>query len=291
MNRDDNAPVQPVIVIGMHRSGTSMVTDVLESLGLFSGVCRDPNEEAWFFLKLNDWLLEQSGGNWENPQPIRWLLGNPDIRLLAADYIRHVFRTPGIVSFLGWKRFLACRSLEAIGEPWGWKDPRNTFTLPLWLDLFPEAKVIHIFRHGVDVAQSLRTRQRAVSNPAAARALFEQRKPLYYLRRKASGFIAHMRCASLEGGFSLWEEYMREAQRHVQRLGVRAAEVRYEEFLERPVDHLRQLAPFCGLSATDAQIGQAAARIDTSRAFAYRADKELSAFAESVHERLEAFGY
>ena len=26
--------------------------------------------------------------------------------------------------------------------PWGWKDPRNSITLPLWLRLYPEAKII-----------------------------------------------------------------------------------------------------------------------------------------------------
>jgi hypothetical protein len=42
---------------------------------------------------------------------------------------------------------------------WGWKDPRNSITLPVWLKLFPDARVIHIVRNGVDVAESLYRRQ------------------------------------------------------------------------------------------------------------------------------------
>ena len=60
-----------------------------------------------------------------------------------------------IAGFLGWKRYLAYRSLERFDQPWGWKDPRNVFTLPLWLRVFPEAKIIYIVRNGVDVAASL----------------------------------------------------------------------------------------------------------------------------------------
>ena len=41
----------------------------------------------------------------------------------------------------------------------GWKDPRNTFTLDLWLKLFPNAKIINIMRHPLDVSQSLLVRQ------------------------------------------------------------------------------------------------------------------------------------
>ncbi|MBW1793701.1 MAG: sulfotransferase [Deltaproteobacteria bacterium] len=38
---------------------------------------------------------------------------------------------------------------------WGWKDPRTTLTLPLWLKLFPKARIIHVIRNGIDSALSL----------------------------------------------------------------------------------------------------------------------------------------
>lgn len=39
----------PVIIIGMHRSGTSMISRMIEALGLFQGKEKDPNNEAFFF--------------------------------------------------------------------------------------------------------------------------------------------------------------------------------------------------------------------------------------------------
>ena len=39
----------PIVIIGMHRSGTSIVTRMLEQLGLFVGKKKDMNHEALFF--------------------------------------------------------------------------------------------------------------------------------------------------------------------------------------------------------------------------------------------------
>jgi hypothetical protein len=41
---------------------------------------------------------------------------------------------------------------------WGWKDPRNTITLPFWQSLFPDLKVVVCLRNPLEVAQSLMKR-------------------------------------------------------------------------------------------------------------------------------------
>lgn len=47
----------PVIIIGMHRSGTSLVARLLDVLGLFLGKYKDENHEARLFISINDWFL------------------------------------------------------------------------------------------------------------------------------------------------------------------------------------------------------------------------------------------
>lgn len=42
-------PVPPIIIVGMHRSGTTMITKMLENLGLFVGDQKEINNEALFF--------------------------------------------------------------------------------------------------------------------------------------------------------------------------------------------------------------------------------------------------
>jgi hypothetical protein len=44
---------QPVIILGMHRSGTSMVSELLDQLGLFVGRELQDDHESTYFLDLN----------------------------------------------------------------------------------------------------------------------------------------------------------------------------------------------------------------------------------------------
>src|SRR5207244_12755673 len=41
---------------------------------------------------------------------------------------------------------------------WGWKDPRNSLTLPFWQDLLPGMKMLIVVRNPLEVAHSMRER-------------------------------------------------------------------------------------------------------------------------------------
>lgn len=279
----------PFIIIGMHRSGTAMIAQMLEELGLFTGRKKQQNHEALFFMNINDWLLHQSCASWDYPEPFHFLLENKEIRALATDYMSSMVRVPAVASFLGWRKCLSYRSLLNLNFPWGWKDPRNTYTLPLWLEIFPDARVIHIHRNGIDVANSLVMRdQRAFENK---KSRYIARRAFYRVRPKRGGFTDSIRCASLEGAFSLWEEYLKEAEKHVTALGSGALELKYEDLVSEPCELLRQLARFCNLEVSDRDIQRASAVVKKDRAYAYRDNPELLAFAEKVGDRLSAHGY
>jgi hypothetical protein len=267
-----------------------MVARMLEDMGLFVGERKMADHEPYFFLGLNDWLLHQCGGAWDHPEPIEHLLRNDEVRGLVVDYLRQLMKTPRAVSYLGWTGYLRYRTPQRLDTPWGWKDPRNTYTLPIWLDLFPEARVIHVYRHGVDVANSLKVREKRVQS--RAKALHEKRNSLMYgLWPKRGGFAASLRCSSLEGGFTLWESYIKQARVHTSCLEERAMEIKYEDFLVEPQNHLASLASFCGLSVTGSAIKKVASRVKKDRAYHYREDPELRAFAGRVAERLAKQGY
>ena len=282
----------PLIIIGMHRSGTSMVSRMLEATGLFVGHKKDRNHEAVFFLLIDKWLMSQSGGSWENPAPIRYLLENQEVRAMTVDYLRrYLIDSPRLVSYLGWKNYLQYKSLSNMPTPWGWKCPLTTFTLPLWLELFPNAKVIHVYRQGVDVANSLRKRTIRCLERTPGQDLYYGLKFLHWMRPKTGGFIGGMRCATLDGGLSLWEEYVSEARTHIRELGERAIEVRYEDLLAEPIRMVSDLVRFCGASPSAAALAKAATLVQKDRAYAYRSCPELNSFARGVAERLRAQNY
>jgi len=43
-------------------------------------------------------------------------------------------------------------------QPWGWKDPRNSLTLPFWLRLIPDLRVVVCVRNPIEAAWSLHGR-------------------------------------------------------------------------------------------------------------------------------------
>jgi len=268
-----------------------MLARQLEALNVFMGRKKEENHESTFFLNINRWLMAQTGGFWDNPQSIHYLLENKDARRWVTDYIdRYLLRTPRAISYLGWGKYIRYRSPLALDIPWGWKCPMNTFTLPIWLGLFPHAKVIHIYRHGVDVANSLRQRGRREANPARFQGLYYKMPILHSVRPKSGEFI-RVRCDSLEGGLSLWEEYFTEARAHMSALGEQALELKYETLLGEPAKVLTEVARFCNLPVSDGAIHKVAALVRRERAYAYREKPDLQAFAESVAGRLNGYGY
>lgn len=281
---------RPVIILGMHRSGTTMVTRMLGASGLFIGRDRSVNQEARFFQDVNRWLFNAAGGRWDHPGPVGELLADAGFRRVTRDHLRDLLKSRLFVSYLGWPGYIGYRKSQEITRPWGWKDPRNTYTLPMWLDLFPDALVLHVYRHGVDVAQSLRRRQEEEHSYGRARELLARvgRAGSYHPHAEPFG---SPRCGSLEGAFSLWEEYMGEARRQLRPLGDRAMEVRYESFVADPAATLARIALFLRLPTDDPTLDQAAAGALDSRAFAYRRDPGLRAFNEDVADRLAPFGY
>lgn len=141
-----------VIVLGMHRSGTSAATGLMNLLGLSPSVSSDlmmgtrtnakGHWESRSMYRLNNQLLAETGHSWWYPPTsadlTRWLAHGPDISgQTARDSFLRVHPS----------------------EPWVWKDPRACITLSYWrraLDR-PVAGVV-VFRNPIDVARSLEKR-------------------------------------------------------------------------------------------------------------------------------------
>jgi hypothetical protein len=281
-----------LIIIGMHRSGTTMVAQMLTELGLFQGQVKDHNHEPVFFVELNEWLLRLAGGAWDYPLPFKLFLKDRQLCKNTINFISSRLDSSEANILWGVQGKWFRPGLAKPPEIWGWKDPRNTFTLPLWLELFPKARVIHVYRHGVDVAASLiaRTEKVPVTHQFAAddRYKLASRKPLFHLDPLLTYTV---RCSSLEDSFSLWEEYMAEATYHVSALGSRCHQVCYENILASPEEGIAKLIDFCGLAPERAASERMAKFGRKSRGYSYREKPELVEFAKRVSGRLSKYGY
>ena len=274
----------PIVVIGMHRSGTRLLVDVLDKIGVFMGADRQGDAESVTFMIINEWLFHQCGAFWSEPMSAHFTLSQPEVvEELAAGARRALgAQLDKYAGPSGWH-------LVGRAEPlpiFGWKDPRNTFTLPVWKQVFPNLRAIHIVRHGVDVAASLARR-----HAAALRAATGGSAPsaLTVIRDDAFGVLSSRRGWTLAEALTMWEQYLEKARQECAALGERALELRYEDLLVQPAPILEKLARFCGVAAP--ALGASVSGLEPSRAFAFRRSPQLVQFAGSARDALARYGY
>lgn len=148
----------PVCVIGMHRSGTSLVAHLLNKVGLDLGP-----EDAWIeaaesnplghfehrgFLAINELILSHFGGTWENPPilEVGWE------KSPALEPIR--------------QQAALCLKAFTKDRAWGWKDPRTSLLIPFWKAQIPTLRCVICLRNPIECGKSLAKRDRMASDHA-----------------------------------------------------------------------------------------------------------------------------
>ena len=58
---------QPIFILGMHRSGTTMITRALAEAGVHVGTVCDHNSEALYAIDINERIFQAAGGSWWSP--------------------------------------------------------------------------------------------------------------------------------------------------------------------------------------------------------------------------------
>jgi hypothetical protein len=258
----------PLIVVGMHGSGSSVVSQILSELGVYMGAQLDAHAEAAEFFHLNEELLYRAGAAWHRAKPMLGMMQQPAfqasgaLRLAAATYGR--MRT----------RFLSDYNPNRHAL-WGWKDPRNSLTLPMWLQLFPHARVLHVLREPENAAISIHRRALREAEvaqdgsgggkwqEATARMLLYPPAAIRYAQRATGwlpAFPAEDPCLDLGHCLELAHDYVNACYRY-RDLGGPRLEVRYEQLLERPLDTVQTLAAFTLGNVPEARISAAAALV------------------------------
>lgn len=140
-----------VLVLGMHRSGTSAATRMVNMLGPATCAADDMVRGPWnpsghwesrTLMHLDDALLREMGRTWWYPPPSgeEYLKAAADITTTSA------------------KAQSEFRRVHPKG-PWVWKDPRACLLIPFWrAALGPDVVAIVVVRNPLEVAASLARR-------------------------------------------------------------------------------------------------------------------------------------
>ena len=191
-----------------------MLTRLLHACGVFLGPKTalmppqaDNPDGFWEhlgFVALNDELLNALGGAWDLPPK-----ADENFTRAELDPLRTKAR-------------LLLEDFDS-APVWGWKDPRNSLTLPFWQELLPGLKTLIMVRNPLEVAYSMRERNGT----------------------------------SYSFGLRLWEIYNRrliETANAQERLVTH-----YDVFFENAETELRRIVQFTGLP--DAKVQAAAAQV------------------------------
>ena len=241
--------------------------------------------ESIFMQSLNVSTLERAHARWNHPQPMRKLLQNQPLCDTIVTNLDKVCRSDETIRYQGRLNHEIHPALIEQPYPWGWKDPRNIFTLPLWLRVFSNARIIYIYRNGIDVAASLCDRQQKEFNAYNT-------NPTFYQRLKR--IIAPFRLMTLEEAFSLWVQYVEMFNATAAKIDQhRIFSLSYEKLVEHPEEQLDALAQFIGLNLDKAEIREITTGVRSERASAFVDDPGLVELYDrkSDHPLMVKLGY
>lgn len=196
-----SAPHRALLVIGMHRAGTSATTGALQRIGvplgpkLYRGH-QNINAKGYFehadIADTNDEVLLAMGSSWD------------DIALRAEHWEHAPVLSPYKTKL---KHFI---QRDFAADPlWALKDPRISRLLPMWLDLLDDAGAVPVF-------------------------LFALRAPT-----NVAGSLARRDGFSRDKSMLLWLLHYLEAERASR--GRPRTFVDYDQFLEDPVGQLERI--------------------------------------------------
>lgn len=131
----------PIVILGMHRSGTSLIAGLCQRLGVNIGtvlrVGDRANPDGYFedldWRALNKWLINTAGGTWYDP-PSR------------AEVSRQAHRLEPIIrALIEWKS----------KGTWGFKDPRTCLTIHALHEHFADPRYVIARRPTEEIVDSL----------------------------------------------------------------------------------------------------------------------------------------
>lgn len=262
----------------MHRSGTSLVSGMLSCMGVYMDpawpamteresvvppgplVRRNGYGEATAFRLFNEKLLHWAGAEWDDPNNF---LRERDKEPFDSRCLRAI-RSATYGELRGGYLNLAPSRIEA----WGWKDPRNSLTLPYWLRAFPEARVLHVRRDPDRIVDSLLKREQATRLVDSATTVGSRvRRLASDPRLLAAAVIRRLRpskeprvprpALDRDRCYELAEAYVSECLRY-RTLGRQYEEIHYEDILRAPRTLAAYIAEFARAAPSEDRISVAA---------------------------------
>ena len=194
----------PIVVGGLGGSGTRLVVQMLQQIGVFMGAFRNASEDAMPFVPVYD----------------------GHINVYLAGRVHYPTLMDALMMALGLHFGGESDDLVA---PWGWKNPRSIYLLPLLDELFDGLRFIHVVRDGVAMAASENQAQLNKHGRCVIPERFQ-------------GMVQG------ERALLLWSIVNNAAADYGKQMGSRYILLRYEDICEEPANATAALASSLGIA-------------------------------------------
>jgi hypothetical protein len=123
----ENKLLPPLVVGGVGGSGTRLVAQLLQNMGIFMGDYLNEAEDALAFMQIYEGYINN------------YLMGVANYQQLADELLRAM---------------IYHRKNCSANSQWGWKNPRSIYLLPILDCLIPNLRFIHVVRDGLAISTS-----------------------------------------------------------------------------------------------------------------------------------------
>lgn len=226
----------PLLILGAHRSGTSATARALQLLGLQIGQHLDTHFEPYLLQRVHEDYLRRVGARWFEPRPFLEHLETHRGLRDCVDYLR----AQNFARLFGYRRNAEgfwMRARLRFGAAWGWKEPRTTLFAPAWLEIFPNAKLLHVVRDPRAAAESIRARE---------------------LKFQGAGDAPSGKIDNVESAADVVLTYIEAGERLAGSPNYRR--IHFEDLQANPSYFLQEMAQFCELSLDNLQAAAATIR-------------------------------
>ena len=279
--------LSPIIISGIHRSGTSLLTRIMENNSVFFGKNKDINHESLFFQNINKWIMSTNSSTWDNPKSFIESIDKESFDMLI-NKIKILLNSRSNFRYFGNHFFLKKGDFFNMSYSWGWKDPRNIFTLPFWINLFPSSKVIILKRHPYDVAISLINRNIKLKNKDS-KNIYKNIPyfliPFFNLANFSN--LASLNIKNIEDAMNLYDSYYTEIDKILNKYKENIYLLKYEDIILNPEATLSEIFNFCNLDSTSIKLPEV---INKNRLYTYKKEK-IEFDSEKYTDKLNTYEY
>lgn len=139
-SRDNLAFFDPNVLGATGGSGTRVFARIVRHGGMFIGDNLNVSEDSLDLAEYLDRWIDEFMPFWDAPEEAH--AHSEMIRELKLTLAKH------------------CGSFDSTAsQPWGWKEPRSIYLLPLFHSYLPSMKFLHVIRDGRDMAYSTNQNQ------------------------------------------------------------------------------------------------------------------------------------